>query len=64
MFDNQFTTVPYLASLATVPPNWPALNEHSTERATNEQEALVDEWPHPLIEADEPDISPDTIVPV
>ena len=58
VFDDEFTTVPYLNSTDDTPPNWPALLEHSTERATNGQEDLANEWLHPLLEAEEPTTNP------
>ena len=63
VFDDEFTTVPYLTSSATVPPNWPALNEHSTEQATNEEKALTNEWLHPPLEDDNSTANPNDMVP-
>ena len=46
VFDDEFSTVPYLAS-ADPPPNWLQLLQHSTEKATKEQYTLSNEWLHP-----------------
>ena len=46
IFDDEFTTVPYLES-DSEPPNWPHLVSSCTERATDEQEDLAYAWLHP-----------------
>ena len=43
MFDNDFTTVPYMES-GTLPPNWEDLVEHSCETATATDIKLADSW--------------------
>ena len=46
VFDDKFTTVPYLESSNT-PPNWQDLLANSSEQATDEQQRLSFEWLHP-----------------
>ena len=46
IFDDEFTTVPYLES-DSAPPNWPHLVSSCTEKATNDQEDLAYAWLHP-----------------
>ena len=43
MFDDDFTTVPYMEA-GTLPPNWEDLVEHSMETATANDIELVDTW--------------------
>ena len=43
MFDNDFTTVPYMKA-GTSPPNWQELIEHSSEMATTEDVFKADTW--------------------
>ena len=51
VFDDKFTTVPYLESSKT-PPNWQDLLANSTEQATDEQQRLSFEWLHPQEQLD------------
>ena len=46
IFDEEFTTVPYLTS-NTPPPNWLYLVETAQEKATDDQEKLAYDWLHP-----------------
>ena len=46
IFDEEFTTVPYLTS-NTPPPNWLYLVETAQEKATEDQEKLAYDWLHP-----------------
>ena len=59
VFDENFTTVPYLSSIAP-PPNWTHLLQHSTEKTTIEAQQLSYKWLHP----DVPDNTPDNIQPI
>ena len=43
VFDDDFTTVPYMES-GTLPPNWQELIEHSSEMATTEDVFKADTW--------------------
>ena len=45
VFDDEFSTVPYLYNEAT-PPNWGKLVEHCSEHATDTQEKLSKKWLH------------------
>ena len=46
IFDDEFTTVPYLHSDHS-PPNWHSLVSTSTENATTDQKDLTYDWLHP-----------------
>ena len=46
IFDDEFTTVPYLQS-DNAPPNWHKLASTSTEHATEHQKDLAYDWLHP-----------------
>ena len=50
VFYDELTTVPYLFSSKSVPPNWISLDEHSTERVNDEEEKLATPRSHPGIE--------------
>ena len=43
MFDDDFTTVPYMEA-GTLPPNWQELIGHSSEMATTEYVFKADTW--------------------
>ncbi len=43
VFDDTFSTVPFMDN-GTVPPHWADLHKHSTERATDEEFNLSEEW--------------------
>jgi hypothetical protein len=43
VFDDTFLTVPFMDN-SMVPPHWADLHKHSTERATNEEFNLAEEW--------------------
>jgi hypothetical protein len=43
VFDDTFLTIPFMDN-GTVPPHWADLHKHSTERATNEEFNLAEEW--------------------
>ncbi len=43
VFDDTFATIPFMDN-GTVPPHWADLHKHSTERATNEEFNLAEEW--------------------
>ena len=46
VFDDEFTTVPYLKG-SIEPPNWPHLIKYVSENSTDDQENLSYEWLHP-----------------
>ena len=62
IFDDEFTTVPYLQS-DTSPPNWHSLISTSSETATEDQKNLAYDWLHPdKINPLSPDVSPPPLV--
>ena len=46
VFDEEFTTVPYLTS-DTAPPNWPHLVNKSSESVLQQQDNVSQQWLHP-----------------
>ena len=63
MFDDDFTTVPYMAG--TLPPNWQELIEHSSEMATTEDVFKADTWlsDQQMVDATDQLTDPFVIVP-
>ena len=59
VFDDEFSTVPYLSS-TDPPPNWLHLLQHCSEQASLEQTELSQSWLHPQ---DDPIPSPSTPAP-
>ena len=53
VFDDEFSTVPYLYNEAT-PPNWDKLFEHCSEHATDTQEKVSEKWLHPPVNVNIP----------
>jgi len=58
VFDDTFSTVPYMDA-GTVPPHWEDLLKDSTEKATDEEFSLAEDWMESIerVPGDHPNVS-------